>query len=583
MAFKYIDTQEKKKNKFPLWSQWRQLFKVTSYKDKYFILIFFALTVFFGVASLWNIYLSQTYEIPAYGKIYSEALIGEPQFINPILITSNDVDRDISELVYSGLMTYDVSGHLTTDLADSYEISTDGKEYVFHLKNNVYWHDGRKFTADDVVFTINSIINPAYASPLRISWQGIRVEKVDDSTVKFTLNNAYAPFLEKTTLGIIPKHIWEVIEPRNIILASANLNPIGTGPFAVKKITKSQDGYIRSFELEANENFYKKRPYLDGILFNFYDDEEQAVNAYQKGDVMGVSTVSPKNKYLFNERNTDIHHLTIPKYFAVFLNQNQSIILSDPKVRQALAYATNKEEIHYNVFLRETTVIDSPILPNLPGYNPDVEKYEYSEDKAKELLKSAGWKDTNEDGILEKKIGSAKEATDLEITVATSDIFDLAKTADIIKEEWAKVGVKVNVENYGIDDLKQNIIKPRKYDALIFGEVLSHEPDPFAFWHSSQKKDPGLNLSLYSNKDVDKLLEEARQSIDEEERIEKLKEFQKDLVEDVPAIFLYSPIYLYPQSKDLKGFSVTDVTIPSKRFIDVENWYINTQRIPKSK
>ncbi len=578
---KNIDTQNIKNKKFPSWPQWRQLPNIMTKKEKYSVLILFAFAIFFGVSSIWSSYITKTDEIPAYGKRYTEALVGGPQFINPILTISNDVDRDISELIYSGLMEYNEQGDIVPGLASSYEISENKKEYTFYLRDNVYWGDGKKFTADDVVFTISAIINPAYSSPLRASWQGIKVEKVDDLTVKFILNNAYAPFLEKTTIGIIPKHIWEPIDPRNIILASPNLNPIGTGPFKMKRLVKNSEGQITAFYLEANDKYYKKRPYIDEIVFYFFADQEQAINAYQKGEVMGVSNVSPKNKYLLEDENTNIYTLKMPKYFSVFLNQNQNIALSDKNVRKALAYATDKNYIHENVFSKETQIIDSPIPPNLPGYNENVTKYEYSIQKAEELLEKAGWIDKNEDGVREKVIKKGEDPVNLEITLVTSDTVGLAKTADIIKTQWAKVGVKVNVENYGIDELKQSIIKARKYDALIFGEVLSHNPDPFAFWHSSQKKDPGLNLSLYNNKDVDRLLEEARQTLDEEERNKKLKEFQAIITDDVPAIFLYSPNYLYPVNKKVKGIKVKNIALASKRFTGIENWYIKTQRIPK--
>ncbi len=564
-----------------MWPQWRELPNVLSLKEKYLLFSLLALAVFFGISSLWNIYLSTTEEIPAYGKEYSEALVGEPQFINPILISANDVDRDISELIYSSLIDYDKNGKLVNDLAKSYEVSEDGKEYTFYLKDNIFWHDGKKFTADDVVFTISSIINPAYSSPLRSSWQGIKVEKTDDYTVKFILNNVYAPFLEKLTIGIIPKHIWESVDPKNIILAKANLKPVGTGPFEAVKLAKNASGHIASFYLKANENFYKKRPYLDSIVFRFYDDEEQAINAYQKKDVLGVSNISSKNQFLFDAKKTYIYKLNTPKYFAIFLNQNQSIILSDQKVREALAAATDKKTLVKEIFLGEATIIDSPILPNLPGYNNELEKTEYDPEKAKKILEKAGWKDADNDGIREKTLSKGKDPIKLEVALATSDFSDLAKAADIIKKQWLDIGVLVSIETYGIEELKQNIIKTRKYDALIFGEVLSHKPDPFAFWHSSQKKDPGLNLSLYSNKDVDKLLEEARQTLDSEKRAKKLKEFQKILTNDTPAIFLYSPKYLYPVNKKVQNINIKNIAIPSKRFTDIENWYIRTQRISK--
>ena len=234
--------------------------------------------------------------MPSYGGDYSEAIIGSPQFINPILISTNDADRDLSALVYSGLTKYDDNGNITPDLAESYEVSADGLAYTFRLRKDIRWHDGEKFTADDVIFTVSAILNSEYGSPLRLNWQGISVEKQDDSAVVFKLSKPHFQFIEKTAIGILPRHIWEAIDPKNINLADANLKPIGTGPFIFSKFTKDKLGNIISYALNANENFYNGKPYLASVSLYFYEDEEKALNAYKNGDIMGLSYVAPKNK-----------------------------------------------------------------------------------------------------------------------------------------------------------------------------------------------------------------------------------------------------------------------------------------------
>ncbi len=174
-----------------------------------------------------------------------------------------------------------------------------------------------------------------------------------------------------------------------------------------------------------------------------------------------------------------------------------------------------------------------------------------------------------------------EEKIPLKFTLATVDQPSLAKVASILKEQWQALGVNVEIKTYDISTLEKEIIKPRSYDALLFGEVLGQIPDPFPFWHSSQKKDPGLNLAMYENKDCDKLLEEERQTLDEDKRKELLEKFQDFLIGDAPAVFLYNPSYLYFVSKEIKGITSSVIADPSKRFADIEEWYVKTKRVWK--
>ena len=551
-------------------------------KERYGTIGLCILALAFGVAWMWAGYIERTNAIPARGGTFSEAMVGEPQFINPLLLGINDTDKDIAALVYSGLMKYDTNGNIVPDLAEKYEISDDGKEYTFYMRHDAEWHDGEKVTADDVLFTFSSILDPDYGSPQRASLQGMKVERIDEYTVKMILPYPYSQFLERMTIGIVPKHIWENINPQNINLAEANLMPIGSGPYRFEKFTKDKYGRIVSFSLAAHPRFYAGAPFITAFDLFFYQNGDEALKAYQRRDIMALGGMPPRQKDELIQRGMNIYALNVPKYFAVFFNQSRNKALADKNVRIALSTATDKAAIAQEVLGDTTAVIDSPILPWLPGYNPDAKKYAYTADDARATLESAGWKDSNNDGVREKIVGKDKETTPLEITLVTSDLPNLIKTGEILKSQWEAVGVKVNLETYTIDELKQQVIKQRRYEALLFGEALSHAPDPYLFWHSSQKRDPGLNLALYDNKSMDAVLETIRASLKEDERIGSLKKLQETLAEEIPALFLYSPHYLYAVSNDVQNITVAHISAPARRFTAVETWYIATTRVPKT-
>lgn len=563
----------------PSWPRWRALPGTFNRNERLRLIIFFAI---FLISSFWlagNYYFKNSVLVPDYGGTYREALIGSPQYINPILAETNEVDRDISTLVFSGLVKYDNKGFLKPDIAEKYEIQDGGKNYIFNIRKNIFWHDGKQLSADDIIFTINIIQNPDYKSPLASNWRGVKAEKIDDFTVKFSLNNVFSPFLENLTVGILPKHIWENITPETFQISDHNLNPIGSGPYKSLKIEKDKikTNIITKAELTANNNYYFGKPFIKTISFGFYNSENEAIKALNSGEVDGISYLSPQNKEKISETSINIYNLKIPRYVAAFLNQNKNMAISDIKVRRALAYATDKKQIISEVLKGEADIVDTPILREILGIENFTKVYDFSLEKAKAELSE--WKDENGDGILEKKISKTdREPTKLEITISTSDWAELVKIADILKTQWEKIGVKVNLDIQKIGDLTQKTIKPREFDILLFGEILYMDPDPFSFWHSSQKKDPGLNLAMYDNPQADKLLEDARQTHDYKERIKKYDAFQQIITEDIPAIFLFSPHYLYAASSSVRGIEVKNIATPARRFSEIEKWYIKTDR-----
>jgi peptide/nickel transport system substrate-binding protein len=533
-------------------------------------LAIFASIIALGV----KLYYANTHITPSLGGTHIEAALGIPRFVNPVLSQISDSDRDISRLVYASLMKYTKEGKLIPDLVESYAIEGD-TIYTFKLKNNIFWHDGQIVTADDVVFTVKLIQDPKYASPIRLNWQGVEVEKVDDLTVRFKLTNPYSPFLENTTVGILPRHIWDNISPKSFPLAEANLQPIGSGPYKFEKFQKDSAGNIKSYSLKINDKYYSPA-HIERIVFKFFDSEKEALDAFKKNEVTAMSFVSGYNSAQIP--NASLYKFSLPRYFAVFLNQTKSEVLAQKEVREALAFATDRDQIIDISAGGMGTPSFGPIVPGLLGYNPQIEeKYKFSLDRAIEILEKQNWLDTDGDGIREKKLN--EETTPLLINLTTVEWPELERVMRVLKEQWKKIGVEVTINAYTLGELQQEHIRPREYEALLFGQLIGIDPDPFSFWHSSQKKDPGLNLSLYDNKTADKLLEEARQTLDSQSREEKYLLFQETLTNDIPAIFLYNPSYIYPVNDEIKGISEGKISDPSWRFANVDEWYIDTKRV----
>ena len=521
-------------------------------------------------------YTKNTQKVPDFGGEYVEGMIGQPRFINPVLSQSNDIDSDLSSIIYSSLLKLDMKGDLVNDLAEDYEIGEDKLNYTFHIKRGVKWHSGEELTVDDIIYTIQTIQNPDYNSILRSNWIGIRTEKIDDYTIKFILKNAYSPFLNNLSFGILPKHLWEPKEINNFPLAELNLRPIGTGPYKFSQFEKDREGKISSIEFIRNEEYYAQRPYIEKLVFKFFQKEEDAISAFNRKEIKGINYLSPKNKEKIADfENSNLYRLKIPRYFAIFFNQTKNKALSDKKVRLALAHAIDKNKLIEEILIGEGSSSESPIPPQLLGHNPDTKVYDYAQEHAKNTLDAAGWIDSDGDGIREK------EDIKIEFTLITHDQTELSETAKIIQQMWKEIGANIEIKTVQTNELRNDYIKPREYEAILFAQILNYDPDPFAFWHSSQKKEMGLNLSLYDNSEADKLLEETRQETDQNIRAEKYRKFQELVVEDIPAIFLYSPNYLYLHGNSVHGVELSNIVIPSNRFNGIENWYVKMKRVWK--
>jgi len=542
--------------------------------------LFFFLTIAFILSSL--VLLSKVnnfilVEIEAKGGSFTEGIVGSPRFINPILALS-DADRDMSSLVYSGLLKADPDSGLVEDLTEGYTVSEDGLSYDFTIREDSVFHDGAKVTADDVVFTVLKAQDPVIKSPRLASWDGVKVEAVDERHVRFILPRPYAPFLENATLGILPKHLWQGVDAEQFPFSELNVSPVGSGPYKIKKVERNSSGIPQGYVLSAFNDYALGRSYIDTLAFRFYPSEEALILAYQKGDVEAMGGVSPEK--ISQLKQVRIEQTPLPRIFAVFFNQNVAQIFSHSEVRAALNRALDKEQIVEQILANYGTAIDSP----LPPESIDVENAALASStetdsetrivEARALLEQGGWKFNEEEGVwTHPKKGK------LQFSLATSNIAELKATAEILKTTWEKLGAKVDVKVFEPGNLNQNIIRPREYDALLFGEIVGRELDLFAFWHSSQRNDPGLNIALYANITADKLLEKGRTELDPEKRALLYRDFEKEVKKDTPAIFLYSPDFLYVLPNKVNGVRLGSFTTSGDRYLNVHEWYIKTDRV----
>lgn len=518
--------------------------------------------------------------IPGYGGTLTEGIVGTPRFVNPLLAVS-DADRDLSALIYSGLMKRNQSGEMVPDLAENYEVSPDGLTYTFHINPTATFHDGTPVTADDVLYTITAAKDPAIKSPKRVNWEGVTVTKIDNLTVTFEIKKPFAPFLENMSLGILPAHIWKNIAPDDISFSDFNINGTGSGPFRVDSIDRNSSGIPSIYHLAPFKTYVGGKPYLRHFVLYFYNNEKDLLNALASGEIDQVNAIAPEKALELQNSGYTVKTSTLPRIFGLFFNQNESKIFTDKKVIQAFNQAINKDAIVQKVLFGYGHTINSPVplgmLGTMSAVNPISTVSTYTIDGAKDILAKDGWK-PGADGIL-TKTDSKKQTIRLSFSIATGDTPELRQSAELIKEDLAAIGAEVEVKVFEIGTLNQNVIRPRKYDALFFGQVVNHESDLMAFWHSSQRNDPGLNIALYANSKTDKLLETALTTLDESGRNEKFVAFEKEIVDDLPAVFVYSPDFIYVTRPDIDGLELGKIAFPSDRLAGAEKWFIEHEHV----
>ncbi len=519
------------------------------------------------IASIASVYALESRFLvtePAYGGTLTEGEVGSPRFVNPLLAIS-DSDRDLATLTYAGLMREDGEGNLVPEIASGYTVSEDGKTYTFTLRPDAKFSDGTAVTADDVVFTVGKAQDPALKSPEFANWSGVTATAVDPTTVTFTLAKPYAPFIENATLGILPAHLWQGVTDEEFPFSTLNTQPVGAGPFVVSSVSRNRSGIIEQYDLSANSDYVLGRPYLAGMRFVFFAEQADLIDALQSGAVQSAYGV-PNSAALSSPYS---------RVFGVFFNSSQNPLFARLEVRKALSLAIDRSHIVDDVLGGFATPLMGPVPPGSGIEGTPIPDAATRIKDAADVLTDAGWTYDSE----ARAWALPKSNTTLSVTLRTSNVPELKAVAAAIKADWEALGVPVEIELYEPGDLTQNVIRPRKFDALLFGMVIGRDRDLYAFWDSAERNDPGLNIAMYTNKSVDDLLEKARTESDPDALTQDLEKIDTLVAADYPAAFTHAPDFLYTVPKGLQGVVLPQITSPSDRFANVATWYIRVERV----
>jgi peptide/nickel transport system substrate-binding protein len=507
---------------------------------------------------------------PAFGGTYVEGVAGVPQYLNPIIAATN-VDEDVSRLVFSGLTRFDRDGAIVADLASTFEVDPAGRTWTFTIRPDATWHDGAPVTADDVLYTVGLLQDNASSGPFAEAFRGVTVAALAPSIVRFTLPDAYAPFAGSTTVPLLPAHLLGRVGFADLARQPFNAKPIGTGPFKVSEVDTRQVTLVRS------DDFYRtkparSRPYLDKIVLRFYRDGTDALGALARGEIDGTGGLSPQDAGRARSlKAVDLLSLPTNDFTALFLNvRSTKAIFRDRAVRQAIAAAIDRGKVLQVAVDGRGSVADEFVPSTSWAFVRDVPRVTFSASDAGAQLNAADWTDHDGDGIRDKG-GVA-----LKFSISTSDEPARIAAARQVAEDLRNVGMQVDVRASAFAELVDRVARQRDFDALLVGITVGNDPDPYPFFHSSQMNDPGDNFAGYSTLAVDRLLEQARRTVDQGKRRELFAQVWNAIATDVPVVFLYYSDYLYAQSRGVHGFRIAPVNDPPQRFWNVEDWYVKT-------
>ena len=538
--------------------------------DRLLLRLWLVLAVLAGLVFLYQMNARWLEEVPTRGGTITEGIVGIPRFVNPALAIAR-ADQDIVALVYSGLLKIDATGQLVPDLAESIVLSEDGRTYNISVKRDRLFHDGTPVTARDAAFTFELIRNPDLKSPLRGNWVDVTIELVDEYNLTISLPEAYTPFIENFTVGIMPRHIWGNLPVEQLSFSQYNTEPIGAGPFLISRVERDTSGLVSSYILKPDpQNFVTN---LAQINLRFFQNEDALISAFANNQINSTAYLP---SHVTKNLNTGEYHVIsrpLPRVFGIFFNQNRSPALRDQAARKALSVALDRNHLIAELLDGYGVPTFTPIIEEQRGLESnglDADDLAHATETPEQILIAGGWRQT-EAGLWEKRIGSATET--LSLTLRTGNSALLEKTANAIANTWRSLGVEVQVEQYEQAGLVQSVIRSRDFQALLFGIDMNRTQDLYPFWHSSQKDDPGLNVAQYTNVSVDQLLERARIIAKPDEQWKLTQEISSKINAENPAIFLFAPAFTYVVHNTLTVDLVAALGKPSDRFMNVTDWY----------
>ncbi len=523
---------------------------------------------------LWSVSRAISVEVAEVGGTVMEGVVGDVRVLNPLL-ASLPAEQDIAFLIFAGLTRTNAKGKVVPYLAQSITQQRENpREYVVTLRPSLRFHDGTPLTAEDVAFTYRLAQDPSVAPFLAGRYSGVRVRATGTSTLTFTFPASIGPLqaLDLLQLGILPAHLWKDTTPQSFWIHPANMRPVGAGPFAFAGMTRSPDGTVESVTLRAFPSAVFP-PRLDSITFRLYRSAAAVQEALVQGNIDAtVSLSSSTIASLPAATRKRLRRFVRPtdQVFALFYNYNQEPLLKHRLVRQALDTLIDRRQLVQQVLQGEVWEAAGPLPPLSPPLAASSTSPETKLKRASQLLQQAGWKQDDE-GLWHAGKDSANP---VRLTIITGTQPPLPSIAAFIARAWRAAGIPTEVKTYDTGTLTAEIIRPRLFGVLLFGMVTGKEGDLFPFWHSSQRNDPGLNVSQYANIAVDAALEKARRATTTEALQKANAPVIAALKEDLPASFLFTPLTTYAIRSDVQGIRLPPVlTAPSDRFANIEHWY----------
>ncbi len=503
---------------------------------------------------------------PEPGGTYIEGVAGAPSRVNPLFASFNAVDKDLTALIFSGLTRLGPDGVVLPDLAESWDISKDGLTYTFHLRDGAFWHDGEPFDADDVLFTVAALQDADFRGEPSLAdlFRSISATKVDALTVEVRLAQPFAPFPAYASVGILPEHLLRGLDAGQLYNGSFNQRPVGTGPFRL--IELSNEGAV----LESYPAYYLCEPYLRRLELRFYRDDPTLLRALREGEVQGAFFRSPLSiedrLYVESEERWQTLKLPASAYAILYLN-NDLPLFEDSRVRQALAYATDRDQIIASILNGQGVRVDSPIPAGTWAYYPALDRYGYDAAEAAGLLDDAGWL-LNANGVREK------DGQELRFSLVTNDEGLRVAVAEELAQSWSEIGIEVTVYTQRATNLLRDTLMPRMFEAALYGFDSGLDPDPYPAWHSTQAQEEGNNLAGFVDERADAVLEAARQTGDIGRRKAFYREFQEIFAREVPSLPLYHRTLTYVVDARLQDVEIGVLFDASSRFSLVCQWYL---------
>jgi len=587
------------------------------------ILLGFGALLFIIGLSWWSTQFATTHRIntPATGGTYREGIVGTPQHLNPLYSSLSAVDAAASKLVFSSIMRYNNEGKLVNDIAT--ELSTDEKEttYTVAIRSDVKFHDGTPLTANDIAFTIERIKNEESKSPLRQQLFNVATEVINDHKLTITLEDPFEQFRELLTFGILPQHVWNDIEPKDMSASPLNIKPIGSGPYVFEELSTDDVEGISTIRMIRNENFYRTPPHISAIEIKAAATNNQVLDLFLKQEIDGLAALSAEESNRLGEKRANQYTFAAPEYTGIFFNQLLNVSLKKQTVRDALSYAIDKQKIVDETLAGRAQVAHSPFIEGMPGYiegehTTDIEKAvhmldddnwervsreEFLTAKVEEILEdwTAQYKETHEEAEpAEEEVEQARSGftettgatldalqpyfrkrnnTYLEVNLSHVDTDDATAIAHSVKAAWRSLGVHVTLTPIPGSLLERETLKSHAYEALLVGVVLSTNPDPYPLWYDAGNESRAT-LARFIDRRLDDLLEASRNTKDKKKKADLYTQFQEFIIKNKPAIILYNPTYHYAVHPKVMGITEGRIITPVDRFADIEKWYIKSKK-----